>query len=258
MSAFDATESLTPFRHGRADGGAGAILFDGPALRLAGQDAFEPAWFSPEYWGPQARPVDAGGRGGAWFVDAPFGALVLRHYLRGGLAAGLSRDAYFWQGSERVRSFAEYRLTRALHERGLPVARPVAAAYWRDGALRYRAAILVERLQDVRTLAECAMVAGADAPWEETGRMIARFHRVGLDHADLNAHNILFDRGGRGWLIDFDRGRLRLPATRWRERNLARLRRSLVKLKGARAQTDAERDYGRLRHAYDASWERGS
>lgn len=249
MARLDATESLTPFRDDR---GHGAILFDTTRLPQA-----EPEWFMPEHWRERARPVSVGGRGGAWFVDAPFGPAVLRHYLRGGMAANLSRDRYLWQDSRRVRSFAEFRLTRALHDRGLPVPEALAASYWRDG-LFYQAAILLERLVGVRSLAERAGIAGADAPWEETGRLVARFHRAGLDHADLNAHNILFDSAGHGWLIDFDRGRLRSPGTRWRERNLARLRRSLLKLRGARSVDEVQRDFARLRSGYDATWGRGT
>lgn len=214
------------------------------------------ALFEPGEWGDRARPVGSGGRGGAWFVDAPFGACVLRHYLRGGLAASLSRDRYFWHGADRTRSFAEFRLMRALHARGLPVPVPLAACYLRQG-LRYRAAILMERLQGVRSLADRAGVAGAGAPWEEAGRLIARFHRAGLDHADLNAQNILFDDAGHGWLIDFDRGVLRIPATGWRERNLARLQRSLLKLRGARSREEVGKDFARLRRAYDQAWQRG-
>jgi 3-deoxy-D-manno-octulosonic acid kinase len=50
---------------------------------------------------------------------------------------------------------------------------------------------------------------------------------------------------------------MRIPATRWREGNLARLRRSLLKDRGAReiAQVDAE--FARLRAAYDAQWDKG-
>jgi 3-deoxy-D-manno-octulosonic acid kinase len=36
------------------------------------------------------------------------------------------------------------------------------------------------------------------------------------------------------WLIDFDRGELRTPAREWQLANLARLRRSLLKLGAAR------------------------
>jgi 3-deoxy-D-manno-octulosonic acid kinase len=248
MVAFDATEALTPCRDGR---GIGAILFDREALRQA-----EMSLFAPAHWGERARPVGDGGRGGAWFVDAPFGHAVLRQYLRGGLVAKLSRDHYIWRGANRTRSFAEFRLMRALRAQKLPVPRPIAAFYMREG-LRYKAAILMERLEGVRSLADRALVAGRGAPWEETGRLIARFHRAGLDHADLNAHNILFDANGHGWLIDFDRGVLRIPATRWRERNLKRLLRSLIKLRGERSHDDVEKDYARLRRAYDLAWNRG-
>ncbi len=248
MVDFDATESMTPFREGS---GLGAILFDRKQLRQA-----DPEWFLPAKWGERARPVDSGGRGGAWFVDAPFGPSLLRLYLRGGWAARLSRDRYVWHGANRTRSFEEFRLTRALLAKGLPVPKPIAASYVRDG-LGYRASILIERLADVRTLADQAQVAGTDAPWEEAGRLIARFHRAGLDHADLNAHNLLFNPQGHGWMIDFDRGALRIPATRWRENNLARLQRSVLKLRGERDPEAVLQDFARLRRAYDTAWERG-
>ncbi|MDQ1119727.1 MULTISPECIES: 3-deoxy-D-manno-octulosonic acid kinase [Pseudoxanthomonas] len=248
MAAFDATEVLMPYRDARGDG---AILFDRQRLRQA-----QPEWLDPAHWGDQARPVDSGGRGGAWFVDAPFGQSLLRQYKRGGLAASVSSDRYLWRGANRTRSFAEFRLTRALHRMRLPVPQPFVARYLRQG-LTYRAAILMERLADVRSLADRYQVAGQSAPLEETGRLIARFHRAGLDHADLNAHNILFDAQGRGWLIDFDRGVLRIPATRWREANLARLLRSLMKLRGQRSSQQVQEDFARLRKAYDRAWERG-
>ena len=248
MVDFDATESMTPFREGS---GLGAILFDRKQLRQA-----DPEWFLPAKWGERARPVDSGGRGGAWFVDAPFGPSLLRLYLRGGWAARLSRDKYVWHGANRTRSFEEFRLTRALLAKGLPVPKPIAASYVRDG-MGYRASILIERLADVRTLADRAQVTGADAPWEEAGRLIARFHRAGLDHADLNAHNLLFNAQGHGWMIDFDRGALRIPATRWRENNLARLQRSVLKLRGERDREAVLQDFTRLRRAYDTAWGRG-
>ena len=248
MTGYDATEGLTPFRD---DSGYGAILFDRTRVRQASAD-----WFSPAYWGDRARPVESGGRGGAWFVETPFGPAVLRRYLRGGLVAQVNRDRYLWRGSNRTRSFAEFRLLRVVAEKGVPVPRPIAAYYRRVG-LRYQAAILLERLENVRSLADRASVAGDGAPWEEAGRLIARSHRAGLDHADLNAHNLLFNAAGQGWVIDLDRGELRIPATGWRERNLARLRRSVLKLRGNRPVDAVEHDFARLRGAYDRIWQRG-
>ena len=248
MVAFDANENLTPFREGM---GYGAILFDRTQLRQV-----DPDWFDPGHWGDQARAVSSGGRGAAWFVDGPFGGAVLRHYLRGGLAARVSRDRHLWRGTQRVRSFAEFRLLRALLERKLPVPRPIAAYYARKGH-RYRAAILLERIDHVHSLAHRANAPGEDAPWESAGRLIARFHRAGLDHADLNAHNLLFDDAGTGWMIDLDRSVMRIPATRWREGNLARLRRSLLKDRGARDPAQVDAEFARLRAAYDAQWDKG-
>ncbi|MFT3756799.1 MAG: 3-deoxy-D-manno-octulosonic acid kinase [Pseudoxanthomonas sp.] len=249
MNGFDSSEGLTPFRDGR---GYGAILFDSARFRQA-----EPAWMSSAYWGEHSRPVGSGGRGGACFIDAPFGPALLRPYKRGGLAAKLSHDRYLWRSAMRTRSFAEFRLTRALLDKGLPVPRPIAASYLREG-LFYRAAILLDRLPDVHSFADRLQVAASDAPWEEVGRLIARFHRAGLDHADLNAHNLLFDSAGKGWLIDFDRGQLRIPATWWRERNLSRLQRSVLKLSGKRGKDEVHHDFSRLRSAYDHAWERGT
>ena len=245
MTGFDANEHLTPFRDAR---GYGAILFDRTQLRQP-----DPAWFSPAHWGDAAQPVSEGGRGGAWFIETGEGDVVLRQYLRGGWAASLSRDGHLWRGINRVRSFAEFRLLRALREKKLPVPLPFAAYYRREGAF-YRAAILMQRLVEVRSLAELAAVG--EAPWEAAGQLVARFHRAGVDHADLNAHNILFD-DQRGWMIDFDRSLLRIPATRWRNANLERLQRSLRKHRGTRSIERVDAEFGQLRAAYDAAWQRG-
>jgi len=249
MVAASAQDVLARFHDHRGDG---AILFDATRQRQAG-----PELFDPEHWGERAQRVGSGGRGSAWFVDAGGRGLVLRRYLRGGFAARLSRDGYAWRGESRVRSLAEYRLLRELRQRGLAVPAPYAACYWRRGRV-YRAAILVERIAGARSLADLAAERGNTAPWAATGRLIAAFHHAGLDHADLNAHNVLFDGDGAGWLIDLDRGRLRRPARGWRERNLARLLRSLRKLRGDRAIAGVDADFARLRLAYEQAWEQGA
>ncbi|MDE2382768.1 MAG: 3-deoxy-D-manno-octulosonic acid kinase, partial [Xanthomonadaceae bacterium] len=235
-----------PFRDGR---GYGAILFDRTQVRQP-----DPLWFDPMHWGAAAQPVTEGGRGGAWWIDLGEGNAFLRHYLRGGLVAKLSRDAHLWRGIQHVRSFAEFRLLRVLREKKLPVPLPFAAWYRREG-LHYRAAILMQRLQNARSLA--ALTATGDAPWAVAGELVAKFHRAGLDHADLNAHNILFDANGQGWMIDFDRSHLRIPATAWREANLQRLHRSLRKLAGARSAAQVDAEFLQLRAAYQNAWGRG-
>jgi tRNA A-37 threonylcarbamoyl transferase component Bud32 len=68
-----------------------------------------------------------------------------------------------------------------------------------------------------------------EASWRAVGAAIARLHRAGVDHADLNAHNILMGANGAVSVIDFDRGRLREQGT-WANGNLQRLQRSLIKI----------------------------
>ena len=80
------------------------------------------------------------------------------------------------------------------------------------------------------------MLFRSGLPWREIGVCIRRFHASGVWHADLNAHNILMDRVGGIWLIDFDRGERRKHGA-WGQGNLARLQRSLRKLGYDDAQT---------------------
>ena len=230
----------------RDAGGEGAIVFDPARLPQA-----TPDWLERAHWGEDAEPVAAGGRGAAWFVRGGFGEGVLRHYRRGGVARRLSADRYVWMGRSRVRSLREFRLMAELHGAGLRVPAPLLAGYRRQG-LGYRAAILVERIPGARPLSDWLGEPAARA-WEAAGLSIAQVHHAGVEHADLNAHNVLLDGEGWAWLIDFDRGRRRAPASGWREANLARLARSLAKLAG-RGREDWKAGFARLRQAYDDAY----
>lgn len=205
----------------------GIILYDAALLSHAGQELFQ-----PEHWRSQRALQDAvGGRGGAFIIAAPGGDWVLRHYHRGGFAARLSRDRYLWIGLERSRPWREWRLLAELYKEGLPVPQPVAAQVW-SGGLLYRGDLITRRIPDARSLAEeLRGVDTAQVPWAEIGRCIRRFHNAGVRHADLNAHNILIDKQGRVYLIDFDRGERLPPRTSWQTTNLRRLYRSLNKLR---------------------------
>lgn len=214
--------------HRVTEAAEGTILFD--AARTAQVD---PDWFSPEHWREQGLlRTQSGGRGGVAIIDSPAGEAVLRHYRRGGMVATLLGDRYLFTGRQRTRSEREFRLLVELERRGLPVSPPLAARYQRHG-LRYSADLLTLRIPDASTLAEKVADGGFnEALAARVGELVARFHREGAWHADLNAHNILVNGAGLH-LIDFDKGRLRTPAEGWRRSNLARLRRSLVKVGAA-------------------------
>jgi 3-deoxy-D-manno-octulosonic acid kinase len=223
----------------------GGILYDASRLRKPQEPLF-----SREHWRAQGALEEvAGGRGSVCFLRTPEGSWVWRHYRRGGFVARMIADAYLWLGAARTRSFAEWRLLARLRALSLPVPAPIAAGYLRKG-LTYRADLITEELPDARTLA--AAMSAAELPpeqWRNVGRTIAAFHRQGVQHADLNAHNILLcgaaDRLGEVYLIDFDRGRLRARGA-WEQGVLARLKRSLEKVSAQRGAKFGTQEWGWL------------
>lgn len=197
-------------------------------LESAGESLFDPDW-----WRARGELHDtAAGRGSAWFVAHGADSWVLRHYRRGGLPGRILHDRFLWLGESRVRAFAEWRLTAESFAWGLPVPFPVAARYTRQG-LSYRCDLITRRIVGAQPLSACLTAAPLALPvWRAVGATVARLHIRGVDHADLNAHNILLDPGGAVSVVDFDRGRVRVAGP-WRQRNLARLRRSLLKISRA-------------------------
>lgn len=187
--------------------------------------------FDPETWRRQGNQVDTatGGRGAVVFVSTKFGEWAFRHYLRGGLVGRFLEDHYIWLGAQQARSVREWRLLKRLFEQGLPVPRPIAAAYRRHAA-SYTADLITRRIPGARPLARhLAEAALPDSAWRRLGACVRRFHEAGVCHADLTAHNLLLDHAGQPWLLDFDRGRIRAPGS-WSRANLDRLLRSLNKV----------------------------
>jgi 3-deoxy-D-manno-octulosonic acid kinase len=232
---------------GRIATAQGAMLADPTVLGNAFKDAGARI-FEPQFWAARsALQSTPGGRGSSWFVGGAESPWVLRHYRRGGLVARLLTDRYLFIAERRVRAFAEWHLLCELWREGLPVPQPVAAAYAR-GVLTYRCDLLTVRINNVATLASRLRDKRMpDALWRHVGAVIARFHRAGVDHADLNAHNVLCGEDDAAvHLIDFDRGRRRDAGGPWQMANLKRLRRSLYKV----APDFAERDWVLLMEGY--------
>ena len=172
-----------------------------------------------------------GGRGTVAFVTTAAGAAL-------GAAALSPRRLH---GPPRRRPvFLDRRAAHALVSRvppaaavaawDLPVPQPVAARYARTAAglsCRPHHGGVADATDTGAGVAGRSVVddgLGRDRP-----RASARLHARGVQHADLNAHNILLARAGDVYVLDFDRGRIRARGA-WERVVLARLHRSLAKV----------------------------
>ncbi len=216
------------------------ILFDPELFRServsserVAPDIVEVSFFDPEFWRRRGALVgQALGRGTTYFVQDGSRVYALRHYRRGGMLANWVSDRYIWPGVARTRPWQEWSLLKTMFDAGLPVPRPVAARAVRH-CWSYSADLVTLLLPDCRSLAD--MLGEANLPlglWGRIGMTVRRFHDTGIDHADLNAHNILLNKKEAVYLIDFDKGRQRVGGEAWKKANLSRLHRSLVKVAG--------------------------
>ena len=89
--------------------------------------------------------------------------------------------------------------------------------------------------------------------WRDTGAAIARFHRAGVVHADLNARNILVAEDGEIHLVDFDRARFSSNDASAFRSNLDRLKRSLDKLWPIASRDRLEACWAELLSGYEAA-----
>ena len=200
------------------------IAYSSPA-----HNSLTSAHFSADYWQQNDRIIGTScGRRTTWFVKPDAKPWVLRHYWRGGLMAKLSDDLYFFSGIDYTRPIAELRLLEEMYHLGLPVPKPIAAKVEKVG-LWYRGDILIQQIEAAKDLH--ALLSDTAMPselWLQLGKQIARFHNLGVYHADLNIKNILLS-DDQFYLIDFDRGEMKTPHKSWQQSNIKRLRRSFEK-----------------------------
>jgi 3-deoxy-D-manno-octulosonic acid kinase len=173
------------------------------------------------------------GRGNTFFLHLENHALVLRHYRRGGLARKLSSQRYVFTGLYRTRAMREFDILEKMYNMQLPVPKPFACRV-ENFKVTYEASIVTHQLPGNTLAHQLESTTISDEHWKNIGTTIARFHKAGVYHADLNAHNIMLTDEGKVYLIDFDRAAFRPisanPASEtWCLSNLDRLKRSLKK-----------------------------
>ena len=180
--------------------------------------------------------------------------LVCRHYYRGGAMRRILMDQYLWTGLKHTRAWKEFDVLLRLQSLNLPAPEPYACRIIRN-SFSYRACLITRYIPSTETLAETLRRREvSNQQWFDIGRCVRKFHDVGLHHSDLNANNILLDDQNQVYLIDFDKASfLPVQSKKWKQRNLERLQRSIVK-----CQTRSETFYydptswGQLRDGYSS------
>lgn len=187
-------------------------------------------WFDADYWQQQDKIVGAKkGRATAWFFSYHGLTAVLRHYWRGGLIGKLLSDQYIFLGLEKTRVYCEFSLMIKLCQLGLNVPKPIAAKITQSGFV-YRGDIITQAINGAKSLLDVLITRPlTEQELIKIASTIAQFHNHGVYHADLNINNILFDETGEVYIIDFDRGAIKTPNTRWQNTNMTRLERSFNK-----------------------------
>lgn len=181
-----------------------AIVYD--ADRLPRPNS---TWFDEGGW-PQIEKT-MGGRGGSWLINSEWGKIVLKHYRRGGWAARVTENRYWFRGWEKSRAFIEWRLLAGLYQRKLPVPVPLAA-YCQKYGMTYRCALITKFIPRTVALQHMPFDQFHQAHiWRRVGYALRQFVDAGVEHVDLNLGNILCDSEEKIYWVDFDRARVRQP-----------------------------------------------
>ena len=219
--------------------GATSILYDDSIIAEPDESLFDIKTDNNYHTNKQSRQNISGhaheqagiGRAQVVYFSHHDEPMVLKHYYRGGLVASFLKDQYLGFDVENTRSFKEWRLLKQLREFDLPVPEAVAARAVK-GPAYFRADLITEEIEDARTLADILSAESLPAvSWQQVGACIKRFHARDVYHADLNARNILLTAAGQIYLIDFDNSYIRSGSESWKDANLTRLHRSLMKFK---------------------------
>ena len=206
--------------------------------------------FESNYWKDKNAIIgQESGRGTTWFLKHNEHELVLRHYLRGGMMRHISHDRYIFNGLKKTRSIAEFDILNLLLQKNLPVPKPAAAQVIKHG-LFYEADLLTHKIPNAQDLIQVLRQTQTVEFYYELGKIIADFHQQGVYHADLNIQNILQDKLGKFWLIDFDRAQILPPQVKWHEATLSRLKRSFEKERGRFDIKWSEKDWTALMKGY--------
>ncbi len=181
---------------------------------------------------PMDKPDSVLGGRSTVTVDllAGIGSIVVKHYTRGGLLRHLVKKRYIKWGKPRCQ--IEHELLNKVRHFGVNAPEPIAHAY--RGHLFYKGWLVTREIEQNQTLAKYSVLDEAyinDIMGKLTHQVAILIENKIL-HVDLHPGNVLVDKDGRVFLIDFDKGCLYLKdKSDLRDRYLARWKRAVIKHK---------------------------
>jgi 3-deoxy-D-manno-octulosonic acid kinase len=158
----------------------------------------------------------------------PFGAVVVKHYKRGGLLGRLVRDRYLKWGKSR--SQLEFEFLQKARELGINAPQPLLFAS--RGRLIYRAWLVTSEIKKPLSLARLSVddELRTRQVMASVIEQISRLMDNRIMHVDLHPGNVVVDSQDQVFLLDFDKGKIhRGNKIKLRDRYIKRWQRAVSK-----------------------------
>lgn len=179
---------------------------------------------------PQPVATKLGGRRIAQKVSLQeFGSVVVKHYARGGILGRILSTLHL-RLSSGLRARREFEFLEKARELGIKAPQPLVYAW--SGSLVYRNWLVTKEIEGAMTLAELSIndEKRARAAIDQVLVQLNILIENGIFHVDLHPGNVLVDREGTAYLLDFDKARkYKRAANELRDNYLHRWRRATIK-----------------------------
>ena len=134
------------------------------------------------------------------------GSVVIKPYMRGGFLRYLVKRRYLKLGTPRCQQ--EFELLQTVRNQGVNAPEPVAFAY--SGRIYYLGWLITRAIEQPISLVQLANTnaTGVQQMMPLVIEQISKLIQHHIQHIDLHPGNIIVDRDGRVFIIDFDKGRI--------------------------------------------------
>ena len=134
------------------------------------------------------------------------GSVVIKHYRRGGLMRYFIKRRYLMFG--KIRARREFELLALVETLGINVPQPIVYAH--RGRLFYRTWLVTRQIHQSVSLARLSLQdeKKTGIAMQSAIEQISSLIQNHILHVDLHPGNVVVDRAGKVYLLDFDRGRV--------------------------------------------------